>query len=85
MTLKEITDTPFALSSNILEILEENSKIVVFKKNELIIAAGDDNTDFYFLKSGLARIYYTLSTPPHDVSCWNRICYLGRLEMWQHL
>ncbi len=69
MTLKEITATPFALPEDVLAVLEENSRVVGFKKNELIIRAGDVDVPFYFIKSGLARIFYTpLSTPPRD-SC----------------
>ncbi len=65
MTLKEITATPFALPEDVLAVLEENSRVVGFKKNELIIRAGDVDVPFYFIKSGLARIFYTpLSTPP---------------------
>lgn len=89
MTLKEITATPFALPEDVLAVLEENSRVVGFKKNELIIRAGDVDVPFYFIKSGLARIFYTpLSTPPPPgihVSHWNRICYLERPEMWRHL
>ncbi len=64
MTLKEITDTPFALPSEVLGILEENAKVVSFRKNELIIRNGDADVAFYFIRSGLARIFYTPSTPP---------------------
>ncbi len=67
MTLKEITATPFALPEDVLAVLEENSRVVGFKKNELIIRAGDVDVPFYFIKSGLARIFYTpLSTQRPD-------------------
>ncbi len=70
MTLKEITATPFALPEDVLAVLEDNSRVVGFKKNELIIRAGDVDVPFYFIKSGLARIFYTpLSTPPPRDSC----------------
>lgn len=58
MTLKAIMKVPFELSQNVLSILESHSEIVSFRKNEDIIKQGSEETEFYFIKSGLARIYY---------------------------
>ncbi len=64
MTLKEITDTPFALPPEILHILERNAKPASFKRNEPIIRSGDTDVAFYFIKSGIARIFYRHPASP---------------------
>lgn len=58
MKLNDITKVPFELPQDVLEILQKNSEIVHFKKNANLIEKGVTVTTFYFLKSGLCRIYY---------------------------
>lgn len=58
MSIRSLLKVPFELPEDIISILEENSEIVSFLKNETIVNPDEVDDNFYIIASGLARIFY---------------------------
>lgn len=61
MDFKEITKVPFELPDSVIDILEANSSIIYFKKNEDIVRKGEIADTLFFIREGLARLYMPAS------------------------
>lgn len=58
MNIRHLLRVPFELPAHIISVLEENSELVTFRKNQVMVRQGVVDDDLYIIASGLARIYY---------------------------